>query len=86
MAKINAATIYSTSVILELGGILILITGIKATKAIIKLAIDIMRLAKLDYWKNMPKFKSANSHNGKKMLAIEVKGNLYIGILKEAYL
>ena len=48
----------------------------KAIKAKARLAIDAIRSAKLSSWKNTPRFRTARSYRGKKMVAIEVKGNL----------
>ena len=70
---------------LGLGGIWSRIVGIRATKAIIKAAIDAILSARLSSWKNMPMFMMARSHRGRKMVARATRGNLYRGTTKCAY-
>jgi hypothetical protein len=55
-------------------------------KAKTRLAIHAIRSAKFSFWKNTPRLRTANSHKGRKMVASEVNGSLYKGILKLAYL
>ncbi len=66
----------STKTKFGLGGIWSLIVGIKAINAKAKLAMAAIRSDKAVAWKKIPKFSTANSHKGKKIVAKEVKGNL----------
>lgn len=59
--------------------------GISEIKAIIKEAIDAIRSESGSFWKNMPRFMIAKDHNGRKMVANEAIGCLYIGMLKKLY-
>ncbi len=62
--------------ILEFGGIFFLITGIKATKAIIIPEMEPRRSAIEVFWKNIPKLMTASSHKGRKIVARESTGYL----------
>lgn len=62
--------------ILGFGGIWSLIVGIKATKAIIKAAIEAILSAKLLSWKKIPKLMMASNQRGRKMVARATIGNL----------
>lgn len=75
----------STKVILGLGGIYARMVGIKATKAIIRAAIEAILSARLLSWKKIPKFIIPRSQRGRKIVATVTVGNLYSGIVKCAY-
>lgn len=64
------------------GGICYLITGIKPTKAIIKVAREPIRLDKEGSWKNMPKFTQLSKYSGINIVAKVSPGYLYKGMLK----
>ena len=51
-------------------------TGIKATKAIIKPAKLPILSARPLSWKNIPKFIIPNNHRGRKIVTKDTKGNL----------
>ena len=71
---------------LEEGGSWLLIVGIKATYAIITVAILAILSAKLSFpQKNIPKLINPNSQRGRKMVAKDMYGILYRGIQKWAY-
>ena len=73
-------TSISTNVKLGFGGNCYLITGIKATKAIIRPAKLPIRSASPVSWKKIPKFIIPNNQSGTKMVNIPTEGNLYKGI------
>lgn len=75
----------STKVILGLGGRAYLITGNKATKAIIKADKLPIRSPNPVSWKNIPRLMIPKSHKGIKIVNSVTKGNLYRGILKWEY-
>ncbi len=62
--------------IVLLGGMFFLITGIKATNAIIIAEIEATRSAIDGSWKNIPMLMTASSHKGKKIDAKESIGYL----------
>ncbi len=77
-------TKYYINKTVEFGGICYRITGIKPTKAIIKVAREPIRLAKPGSWKNIHKFTQLSKYIGKNIVAKVNPGYLYKGILKWA--
>lgn len=59
--------------------------GIKATNAIINVAIVPNLLSKVEDWKNIARLIIPRSQRGMKIVARETDGCLYSGILKCAY-
>lgn len=61
---------------LGFGGRAYLITGIKATKAIMRAAREPMRSPSVVSWKKIPKFMMPSSQSGIKIVDSVTKGNL----------
>lgn len=70
----------STKVTLGLGGNYCLITGSKATKAIISADKEPILSPKPLSWKNIPRLIMPSNHKGIKIVDKVTNGNLYNGI------